>query len=65
MLTTCTGWRLERLALAPELQEQCGSGQGAELALRLADLFRLQLRIGGGTATGSVELAAGGVPTSV
>ncbi len=50
ILTACVGWRLEQL--------RRGDGN-AELVLRLADRFRLQLCISNGTATGKVSLAAG------
>ena len=50
MLTACVGWRLEQL--------QRGAGN-AELVVRLANLFRLQLHIGNATATGKASLAAG------
>ena len=50
MLTACVGWRLEQL--------RRGAGN-AELVLRLADVYRLQLHISNGAATGMVSLAAG------
>lgn len=50
VLTACTGWRLEKVRL---------SNASAELDIRLAGVFLLHLHIGGGSATGSVELAPG------